>query len=164
MLIICFLERPFAGESDINGINIHAKNRPLPPLLTNCHSAQIHPTTYPVRHDTEKCKAVTLPRKEGSLFLRSSFALASLYLRLQERPTSDAAATLLWRWCGAKMAVEKQVLQLLQCYCSFTYPFFCGKDFFENVFFTNPCVVHGKNVYLQSGNQHSHWAPRHKTC
>ena len=27
-LIICFLKRPFAGESDINGINIHAKNRP----------------------------------------------------------------------------------------------------------------------------------------
>ena len=27
LLIICFLERPFAGESDINGINIHAKNR-----------------------------------------------------------------------------------------------------------------------------------------
>ncbi len=31
VLIILFLEHPFAGESDIYGINIHAKKHPCHP-------------------------------------------------------------------------------------------------------------------------------------
>ena len=100
--------------------------------------------------------------------VRSSFALASLYLHSTFACRSDQRATLLRLFSGVGVGQKWQWKN--KCYNCYSATVrlrihsFAGRISSRTFFFTNPCVVHGKNVYLQSGNQHSHWAPRHKIC